>query len=100
MSATITDLFCGAGGSSLGAEAAGGELVMAANHWSTAIEVHQQHFPHADHDLADISQADPRRYPVTDVLLASPECTNHSQARGVSRKRQDPTLSDGPCDGQ
>lgn len=29
---TITDLFCGAGGSSLGAEAAGGTLVMAANH--------------------------------------------------------------------
>ena len=93
---TVTDLFCGAGGSSLGAEAAGLELVMAANHWQTAIEVHQAHFPNAGHDCADISQADPRRYPVTNILLASPECTNHSQARGVSRKRQQPGLWDAP----
>lgn len=63
---TITDLFCGAGGSSLGAEEAGGTLVMAANHWQTAIDVHQHHFPDAGHDVADISQADPRRYPVTE----------------------------------
>jgi DNA (cytosine-5)-methyltransferase 1 len=69
---------------------------MAANHWQTAVDVHQAHFPDAGHDCADISQADPRRYPVTDVLLASPECTNHSQARGVSRGRQDPTLWDAP----
>lgn len=96
MTLTVTDLFCGAGGSSLGAEAAGLELVMAANHWSTAIEVHQAHFPNAGHDCADISQADPRRYPRTDILLASPECTNHSQARGVSRRQQDPTLWDAP----
>lgn len=96
MTATVIDLFCGAGGSSLGAEAAGMRLVMAANHWQTAIDVHQAHFPDAGHDCADISQADPRRYPTADVLLASPECTNHSQARGVSRKRQDPTLWDKP----
>jgi DNA (cytosine-5)-methyltransferase 1 len=97
MTLTVTDLFCGAGGSSLGAEAVPGvRLVMAANHWETAIDVHQANFPDAGHDCADISQADPRRYPVTDVLLASPECTNHSQARGVSRQRQDPTLWDAP----
>lgn len=96
MTATVTDLFCGAGGSSLGAEAAGARLVMAANHWQTAIDVHQAAFPNAGHDCADISQADPRRYPKTDVLLASPECTNHSQARGISRQRQDPTLWDKP----
>ena len=96
MTLTVTDLFCGAGGSSLGARHAGTTLVMAANHWQTAIDVHQAHFPDAGHDCADISQADPRRYPRTDILLASPECTNHSQARGVSRRRQDPTLWDAP----
>lgn len=94
MTITATDLFCGAGGSSLGASYAGVELVMAANHWQTAIDVHQAHFPDAGHDVADISQADPRRYPVTDILMASPECTNHSQARGVSRKKQDASLFD------
>ncbi len=93
---TVTDLFCGAGGSSLGATSTGMELVMAANHWSTAIDVHQAAFPDARHDCADITQVDPRRYPVTDILLASPECTNHSAARGVSRRRQQPSLFDDP----
>lgn len=93
---TATDLFCGAGGSSLGAQYAGVSLQMAANHWPKAIEVHQANFPNAGHDCADISQVDPRRYPKTDILLASPECTNHSSARGVSRKRQDPSLFDSP----
>jgi len=96
VTATVTDLFCGAGGSSLGAAGAGLELRLAANHWQTAIDVHQAHFPDAAHDIADISQVDPRRYPRTDVLLASPECTNHSQARGISRRQQDPSLWDAP----
>lgn len=78
---TVTDLFCGAGGSSLGAEAAGAVLRMAANHWRLAIETHNSNFPNADHDCADISQVNPRRYPRTDVLIASPECTNHSSAK-------------------
>ncbi len=91
------DLFCGAGGSSLGAErVAGVELRLAMNHWQKAIDVHQQHFPDAGHDCADISQADPRRYERTDILLASPECTNHSQAKGVSRKKQQQSLFDKP----
>jgi DNA (cytosine-5)-methyltransferase 1 len=93
---TATDLFCGAGGSSLGAQSAGVKLVMAANHWATAIDVHQSHFPEAGHDLADVSQADPRRYPRTEILIAGAECTNHSQARGVSRKKQNPSLWDAP----
>lgn len=92
MTITVTDLFCGAGGSSTGAAAAGAEIVMAANHWSTAIEVHQANHPDARHDCADISQVDPRRYPRTDILMASPECTNHSQAKGVSRRKQNPDL--------
>ncbi len=78
---TVTDLFCGAGGSSIGAELAGATLKMAANHWSLAIDTHNSNFPDADHDCADVSQVDPRRYPSTDVLIASPECTHHSQAR-------------------
>ena len=82
---TITDLFCGAGGSGLGAAAAGYRLVMAANHWQQAILTHAANFPDTEHDCADVSQVDPRRYPTTDVLWASPECTNHSQAK--ARKR-------------
>jgi DNA (cytosine-5)-methyltransferase 1 len=79
---TVTDLFCGAGGSSIGAERAGARLRMAANHWRLAIDTHNTNFPDADHDCADISQVSPKRYPRTDILIASPECTNHSQAKG------------------
>lgn len=78
---TVTDLFCGAGGSSIGAEKAGAVLRMAANHWRLAIDTHNTNFPNADHDCADVSQVNPRRYPRTDILIASPECTNHSQAK-------------------
>jgi DNA (cytosine-5)-methyltransferase 1 len=88
---SVTDLFCGAGGSSIGAELAGARLVMAANHWRLAIDTHNSNFPNAAHDCADISQVDPRRYPRTDILIASPECTTHSPAGG---KRPSRTLFD------
>ena len=65
---------------------------MAANHWQLAVETHNRNLPHADHDCADISQTDPRRYPATDILWDSPECTNHSQARGKRRTDTSPDL--------
>jgi DNA (cytosine-5)-methyltransferase 1 len=83
---TITDLFCGAGGSSSGAIMVPGVRIrLAANHWRLAVETHNTNHPTADHDVADISQTDPRRYPRTDILWASPECTNHSVAKGRKR---------------
>ncbi len=72
---TVTDLFCGAGGSGLGATAVPGvRLVIAANHWQRAIDTHAANFPDTEHDCADVSQIEPRRYPRTDILWASPEC--------------------------
>ncbi len=44
--------------------------------------------PGVDHDIADLSQVDPRRYPRTKILWASPSCTNHTQAKGVARALQ------------
>lgn len=80
-----TDLFCGAGGSGLGAEAAGVSLWIAANHNPLAVQTHQTNFPECRHDTADISQVDPRRYKRTRILWGSPECTNHSGAKGKKR---------------
>jgi DNA (cytosine-5)-methyltransferase 1 len=102
VSLTASDLFCGAGGSSLGAEIAGVELKLALNHWRVAIETHAQNFPNADHDCEDISSlttAQIRRYPDTDILLASPECTNHSLAKGALRRKpeQGSLFDDGPA---
>ena len=83
---TVTDQFCGAGGSSLGAVAAGAELVLALNHWKLAIESHNTNFPDALHECTDIQACDPRRYPSTHILITSPECVNHSVAKGKKRK--------------
>lgn len=85
---TVTDLFCGAGGSSSGLVEAGYRVVMAANHWALAIESHQINHPETDHSQADISQVNPAYFPRTHVLWGSPECTNHSIAKGVKRQRQ------------
>jgi DNA (cytosine-5)-methyltransferase 1 len=84
---TVTDLFCGAGGSSSGLVAAGFKVVIAANHWQQAIDSHQINHPETDHSSADISQVTPAYFPRTDILWASPECTNHSVAKGVKRQR-------------
>jgi DNA (cytosine-5)-methyltransferase 1 len=45
-------------------------------------------FPGVRHEVCDISQSDFRDFPWTDLLIASPECTCHSVARGVARADQ------------
>jgi DNA (cytosine-5)-methyltransferase 1 len=101
MSVTATDLFCGAGGSSIGFELAGGKLRLGLNHWPRAVETHEANFQDADHDCEDVASlttAQIRRYPDSDILIASPECTNHSLAKGARRiKPQSPSENeDGP----
>lgn len=89
---TVTDQFCGAGGSSQGARRlanrmnGGLEVSLALNHWKLAIETHNTNFPDTIHDCTDISACDPRRYPSTDILITSPECTTHSPAGGNNHK--------------
>jgi DNA (cytosine-5)-methyltransferase 1 len=85
LSITFTDIFCGAGGSSIGLAAAGFELKLAANHWPRAIETHAKNFRDAEHLCADVSNYDMRRLPTTDVLWASPICTEISPAGGRRR---------------
>ncbi len=88
---TVTDQFCGAGGSSQGVRNYGNrmgggiEVAMALNHWKLAIETHNTNFPDTYHDCTDISACEPRRYMSTDILITSPECTNHSLAKGQKK---------------
>jgi DNA (cytosine-5)-methyltransferase 1 len=83
MTLTLTDLFCGAGGSSSGAVQVPGVTVrIAANHWDLAVAVHNLNHPDTDHSTADLHKEDPRFFPRTDLLWASPECTKWSQANG------------------
>lgn len=90
---TLTDLFCGAGGSSTGAiQVPGVSVRIASNHWDLAVETHNTNHPEADHLCADLSQISPRYFPRTDILWASPECTNHSVAKGRKRVDAQPDL--------
>jgi DNA (cytosine-5)-methyltransferase 1 len=83
---TATDMFCGAGGSSTGAlEVPGVTIKTAMNHWARAIETHNANHPETEHVCADIQITDPRYIATSDILWASPECTNHSVAKGKKR---------------
>ncbi|MFD0146185.1 MULTISPECIES: DNA cytosine methyltransferase [unclassified Streptomyces] len=87
MTLTFTDIFCGAGGSSTGLVSAGYELKLAANHWARAIETHSANHPDAEHLIADVNNYDMRRLPKTDILWASPICTEISPAGGRKRTK-------------
>lgn len=80
------DLFCGAGGSSWGARNAGATIVAGVDASPVAAETFRKNFPEADvicGKLEGIKGATlKRRVGKVDLLLASPECTNHSPAKG------------------
>ena len=86
----IADLFCGAGGSSTGAQKAIAEIggtmeLVAVNHWTTAIATHSANHPAARHLVEDVSMVDPEAVVEEgrlDLLMASPECKFYSRARG------------------
>lgn len=76
------DLFSGAGGFSAGAQMAGVQVVWAANHWESAVRIHELNHPHTQHKCQDLHQANWADVPAHDILLASPCCQGHSRARG------------------
>lgn len=86
----VADLFCGAGGTSTGAvqacESHGRDIdLVAVNHWERAVETHAANHPSANHHCEDLTTMDPRKAVPggkLDLLVASPECTHHSVARG------------------
>lgn len=90
------DLFCGIGGNSWGASAAGVEIVAGFDKWALAGKVYQDNFPQARFypgDLSELQRSDLLRLRKEigriDLILASPECTNHSVARGGKPKDQE-----------
>ncbi|MCA1217394.1 DNA cytosine methyltransferase [Streptomyces sp. 8L] len=87
MSFTFTDMYAGAGGSSTGLVNAGLELKLAANHWQVAVDTHIANHPQAEHLCAEMEYYDMRRLPKTDILWASPICTEISPAGGRPRTK-------------
>lgn len=90
----VADLFCGAGGSSTGitqfCESVGLKLdLVAVNHWDRAVETHAANHPKANHFCQDLTRLKPAEAVPggkLDLLVASPECTHHSNARGGKPK--------------
>ena len=80
------DLFCGAGGSSLGAQAAGATPLGGVDLWPIATEAFALNLPGTTTYASDLTALNPAKVAKEvgkiDLLLASPECTNHSIAKG------------------
>jgi DNA (cytosine-5)-methyltransferase 1 len=86
----VLDVFSGGGGSSSGARAAGARIVGAIDAWDLATETFKENFPNAHVvtktlEKVALRQLRQRIGPI-DVLLASPECTNHTPAKGSAKR--------------
>lgn len=95
------DLFCGAGGTSTGLikaiKALGYDYdLLAINHWDLAIATHQLNHEKVKHLCQNLDKVDPLELVPggrLDILVASPECTHHSNARG-GKPRSDQKRAD------
>lgn len=94
------DLFSGFGGLTRGIEMAGFTTIMAANHNSYKVEVHEANHPDAEHWIADLVDPEAADYhsardlPPADLLVAGVSCVNHSQANTIKAYEQGATLFD------
>ena len=84
---TFVDLFCGGGLGARGAVTAGLHPLVAVDLWDIACKTYKANFPSATVLNERIEKIDPLAYArpgTVDLLLASPECTNHSVAKGAA----------------
>ncbi|MDT0608802.1 DNA cytosine methyltransferase [Streptomyces lancefieldiae] len=94
------DLFSGFGGLTRGIEMAGFTTIMAANHNSYKVEVHEANHPDAEHWIADLVDPEAADYhsardlPAADLLVAGVSCVNHSQANTLKAYLTGGTLFD------
>lgn len=80
------DLFSGGGGSSYGARLAGVTTVGAVDLWAIATQTYAENFPEAKILTSSLEKINPKRLlrqlGTVDVIMSSPECTNHTCAKG------------------
>ncbi len=88
---TFVDLFCGGGLGARGAVNAGMKPLVAVDLWDIACKTYKANFPSATVLNQSIEGIDPLDHAVpgtVDLLIASPECTNHSVAKGAAPKSE------------
>lgn len=87
------DLFHGAGGCSIGALAAGADIISGIDYWDIAHDTYKNNFPSALSINRDIRKVRPKDFHEKigniDLILASPECTNHSCAKGSAERDEE-----------
>lgn len=83
------DLFAGLGGFTEGATQAGCQVVWAGNHWAVAVDWHSQNHQETTHACQDLHQQNWNEVPDHDLMLASPSCRGHTEARGKERAHHD-----------
>lgn len=90
------DLFSGAGGSSWGARNAGAEIIAGFEVWNVAAKTYKKNFPSARVFQNDLRKFSPDAIHTIrsslgniDLILASPECTNHSRAKGAAERSEE-----------
>ncbi|WP_344845040.1 DNA cytosine methyltransferase [Kribbella ginsengisoli] len=94
------DLFSGFGGLTQGIERAGFDVIMAANHNSYKVEVHEANHPSTEHWIADLANRDSSDYhdvrdlPAADLVAAGVSCVNHSGANTMKAYAEGLTLFD------
>ena len=79
----IVDLFCGAGGMSLGFQNAGFQVVLAIDNWNVAVECYKRNFTHRVEqlDLHDVSRVSAEVAKVKpDIIIGGPPCQDFSEA--------------------
>lgn len=86
------DIFCGGGGSGSGAKLAGAEIVGAVDRLDLATQTYKDNHPGAtvlSQPLEDLTDDFIRSsFGKVDLLLASPECTNHTPAKGAAKRSE------------
>jgi DNA (cytosine-5)-methyltransferase 1 len=99
MAISVMDMFCGAGGSSLGAQLAGATVVHGIDAWVLAADTFRDNFRDATVGVRELRESSqpPRAFRRGDIdlLIASPECTNHSPAKGSKRRCEDSRSTSG-----
>lgn len=91
------DLFHGAGGCSYAALKAGAEVVAGIDFWKPATDTYRENFPGAIVISDDIREISPKylhsKIGEIDLIVASPECTNHTCAKGAADRCEESKLT-------